>query len=490
MLPSTVSAADFAITPVVLSGTATTGGTLTAGFGTPVVNASGKVGFYGAMSGGTSGGGIFTATPGSLQSVARLGVASPGGGGFYGGFVGATYINDAGDVAYIANLSGGTSTQGYFATSGGVAGAVALINSPSPSGGNYSVLGVPITFNPSGRVGYAAYTNSNSVQGIYSGVPGSATTIAVTPQAAPSGGIITAIALPAINASGQMVFGTAISNGPYIGGIHVGNGATLQPVALIGAAAPGGGNHGPSFTSTPTINNAGQVAFFNSLTNTSAAHAIFVGTPGSVAPVARQGEATPAGGTYSALSTLPVINAAGQVAFRGDITGGSSARGIFLGTSTTVQTIALIGDPSPDGVGVISTFATVNSALSLNATGQVAFTATLGGAGVTTANDGALLIGTPGDLSLVVREGDVVDVDSSAGVDLRTVSAIGFGSGSGGEDGRNVTLTANGIITYRLTFTDNTAGIFTSTVSAVPEPASLSLLALGGAAMLRRKQRN
>ena len=86
----------------------------------------------------------------------------------------------------------------------------------------------------------------------------------------------------------------------------------------------------------------------------------------------------------------------------------------------------------------------------------------------------------------VVREGDQVDVDPGPGVVLRTIADGGIGFytlGSGGQDGR-VSFSDTGLLAYRLTFTDGSSGIFRSSITPVPEPASAGLIAAAGLAAL------
>jgi hypothetical protein len=75
----------------------------------------------------------------------------------------------------------------------------------------------------------------------------------------------------------------------------------------------------------------------------------------------------------------------------------------------------------------------------------------------------------------------VLDVDAGPGVDLRTVSAIGFcgefNTASGAQDGRGLAFTNNGLLTYTLAFTNGTSGVFVSSITPVPEPATAGLMA-------------
>ena len=148
---------------------------------------------------------------------------------------------------------------------------------------------------------------------------------------------------------------------------------------------------------------------------------------------------------------------------------------MFVGAPGAVQAVALQGTSAPAG-GNYSAFP---SNAVLNGAGQVAFLANLTGAGVTAANDRGLYAGSLGALLKVVREGDLVTVGPG---DLRTIAdnGIGFTSGSGGQDGRRVAFSDTGFITYSLTFTDGSSGVFLTFVP-VPEPGGI--LAAAGVAL-------
>jgi len=86
----------------------------------------------------------------------------------------------------------------------------------------------------------------------------------------------------------------------------------------------------------------------------------------------------------------------------------------------------------------------------LNTSGNIAFEAVLAGAGVDANNNESIwATGTNGKLSLVVREGEL-------GVG-RTVNMV---NGRTGEDGRATSLNNAGQLTFELSFTDGSEGIF------------------------------
>jgi hypothetical protein len=433
----------------------------------PVLNASGQIAFRALLSGTSSPTGIIAGTPGSLQIVARQGDAAPAGGNY--NILNEPVFNSNGQVAFIANTS--VNGNGQFArTLGFPTTTAALVGTPTPATGNYSTLNAHPVVNASGQVAFLARTSFDDFA-IFAGTPGTTlTTVALQGTAAPVGGNYSQLTNPAINSAGKVVFRASLTNG-Y--GLFFGTpGTTLTTVAHSGSTTPAGGVFGV-FSSTPAVNSAGQVAFVTNR-NGDQSSAIFAGTPGStLTSVAVMGNAAPAGGNYSTMGD-PALNASGQVAFLANLTGGSSTRGIFVGTpGQPLQTVALHGTAAPNAGG--ATYSGLGNP-SLNASGQVAFTSILTGAGVNCCNHVALYAGTPGNVVQIVRTGDLVDIDPGPAVENQVVSAItflssgGFLTGSGGEDGRISSFNDSGVLIYRLDFGSSGRGIFMSSIPPVSTP--------------------
>src|SRR5688500_183601 len=97
------------------------------------------------------------------------------------------------------------------------------------------------------------------------------------------------------------------------------------PVALSGTAAPAGGNDNEF--QFPVLNNSRQVAFYGILTGGSSFGGVFAGAPAALQAAAVLGTAAPAGGNYDAFLSNTLLNDSGRVAFYASLSGGSSSQG-------------------------------------------------------------------------------------------------------------------------------------------------------------------
>jgi hypothetical protein len=149
---------------------------------------------------------------------------------------------------------------------------------------------------------------------------------------------------PAINGAGDVTFFATPRGGPRRLYFYPNVGAP-SILAEQDGAAPGGG----SFTQfrRPSINAAGDVAFFGDLAS---GEGIFVKpAAGAMFQVVRAGDPAPGGGTFDGFDGVARINAAGDVAFLARVTGGPS--GVFLYDAGTVaiSSVARVGDVALDG---------------------------------------------------------------------------------------------------------------------------------------------
>jgi hypothetical protein len=171
----------------------------------------------------------------------------------------------------------------------------------------------------------------------------------------------------------------------------------IVEVAAEGDTSPLGGTF--TVLGMGTINSAGTIAF---IANTDGAQTsdIYLWQAGVVTKYVAAGDPVPGGGTFTMLGTelwgyadgsflaggpLPAINEAGDIAFRGIVSGvADTDRGIFLSHDGAHEWLLRGGADAPGG-GTFIDF----QAPSLNANGEVAFFADVTGTSAWYAGDGA-----------------------------------------------------------------------------------------------------
>jgi hypothetical protein len=334
---------------------------------------------------------------------------------------------------------------------------VAVVDAAAPGGGIFSYFRGPAALNDSGQVAFTAGRNlgSSSSDGVFVGTSGALHAVALHDTAAPGGGNYAGFRDPVLNSAGQVAF-SAVLGATLTDGLFIGTPESVQTIALGSTAAPTGGNfREDGLPFSPEIDGSGRVAFWAILTGATSNQGLFAGYPGSIQMVALQGTPAPSGQTYANFSSKRLnLDANGEVSFDAGLTGSEA---IVLGQPDALQTLVKLGDAAPLG----GNFSSFGNPL-VDESGQVVFFAGLTGFGVTPLNRLGLYTWSNGRLMKVVREGDQINVDPGPGMDLRIVSKSGIRlhESSGGEDGRASSFSRNGYLTYRLTFTDNTSGIF------------------------------
>jgi hypothetical protein len=220
----------------------------------------------------------------------------------------------------------------------------------------------------------------------------------------------------------------------------VGHPGNVQIIAAKGGVAPGFlvGETFNGF-SDPVINSAGHVAFSGSISE-STARGIWSNRTGTLDLVVRNGEAAPGtlNGVLFGSVAVPVLNDANHLTFLGVLTGDgittSNDTGIWSDRSGTMQLIAREGDVAPGAPSDVVFGQFDANSYVLNANGQIAFLGRLTGANVTTANDvGIWATDSTGELQLIAREGDQFEVGSG---DVRTIRELMFFTGTGNADSR------------------------------------------------------
>jgi hypothetical protein len=301
-----------------------------------------------------NGNSIFTRNTREFVPLVQNGDQAPGG-GTMSPEVGTFAVNDGGAIAYGAQLSDSTATQGIFRTNGTETVSIARDDIGAPTGGSFVFLANPV-----------------------------------------------------INNRGQVAFFAKMSGGAADFGIFRGDGWDLMPVFVANQIAPGG----ETFTDfgDPVINAHGQVAAIGSLTDGASSGGLFVGDGTNAGAIALEGQPAPKGGNYRSYDAFqgPLrLNDRGEAAFHARLTGGTSSGGIFRGDGERTTTVALAGAIAPGTTGRFESFDDIK----LGNNGRVAFIAALavGVGGVDFSNNTGIWIGTSDeDLRLVVRTGEVI----------------------------------------------------------------------------------
>jgi hypothetical protein len=449
-----------------------------------VVNKSGQLGILADLDdshllvSSTNDSGIWSNASGSLQLIAREGSAATGGpiGAVFDDFASWSkpVLNNGGQMAFMADMKNGVGGVGSLDRRG--------IWRVASSGGLSLVV-----------------RKNDQVFG------------------GPVGQLHSGFDTPLMNENGELAFrgfltGTDTSGSGSV--IWAESGGSLGIVARQGDLAPIVGSSGEEyggFFDYLSMNTNGNLVFINRLTvgvggvTSDDDTTLWTGGPGSFELIAREGSQAPdaPAGALFAYVSVPAINALDQIAFRAGLEIGVAGvtadtdSAIWSTASGSPEIVVREGDPAP-GVpgGVFSLIASP----AINDAGQVTFSASLviGPGGVTTSNASGIWAQLPGgDLSLVARIGDSIDVDDGPGVDVRTLTGLnysGWSTGFGNDSGRSHFFNEQGKLIFNGHFVGGGGGygdqgVFVWDSNLVPEPATLSLLTLGGLAVFRRRRK-
>ena len=406
---------------------------------------------------------ILAGPPSDLQLVARSGDAWPGARpGIFGPFLGfglnGVAINDDGTIVFIdgSNTSGNT---GLWRARWGIPPV-----GPGPGG-------VGATLAPIARAGEPAAGGGGA---LYAPLFG-----------AGAGG-----AVARVSQGGECIF-----DGPLSGmgvtssnawGLWMGAIAPEPPPAIpmppapptllmrAGDSAPGLAPSQLAFTSAPTLNDVGDIAFGGAVVEPDL-EAIWAGPPTGLVPVATSASSfvVPGAGTAS-LAELYAgavgLSNAGKVVFAARLTGPGvttfNDSGIWSNASGVLRLVAREGDPAPGTQNLL--FVPELSSRFINALGQVAFEASLRNAdGTPSSSRGVWYADSTGAVWPVAVPGSLIDIDPTpGGVEMRTVVLADLVLGwSGGHDGATTSLNDRGELLISVSYTgtsfpQNGSGVF------------------------------
>jgi hypothetical protein len=320
------------------------------------VNLSGQVAFGAQVGLGNNSQGFFLRnSDGSTQRIMTEGDTAPSGTDTFGFPHFISGLGDTGNLAFTAATSSASDGIFFAPAAGGRIQTVALDGGPAPGGGTFSLVGAPHVNPPSFVISILA----NFAE---------------------------------MNGESDVAFAAAIAGGSadsgYFRALHSGSSiGALQPVALQGQAAPGGGTFGTvpislfsgaNFALGPD----GALAFVSALRTASGGRSegMFVARPdGSLLKVAASGDSLLEGETLASLLLSPKSAAGdpGHFAFLANLMGGSAREAIFVtaippAPASTMVTLT-VSPTEPIAQQPATLTANVTSSVTGTPTGTVTF---------------------------------------------------------------------------------------------------------------------
>ncbi|RNC80971.1 MAG: hypothetical protein ED559_03990 [Phycisphaera sp.] len=474
-----VTSAGYEITRVVESGDEPPGraGAVFGRLRDVSLNSTGEVVFRGDYSGVSSGNqGIYVYRNGSLERVLDDGFdfSPPGQGGAvsYTGF-GPPVVNDKGHVGFTANFSFGDGNEGLYIWRNETVERIfdnnPLAGVPSqPPGTSWSSF--PFTAGISSIMSghdYAAtiarFHDQAFVEyrSIVIGTPASgavmaANTLESVPPEQPANARFTEFNTFMVTANGdEVVFIASYTGGAGTAGVYRYSVSTGSLTRIADGSLGPAGQLGSAFTSFdqfPSANESGDVFYGATVTGGAASRGLFRGD-GTASPetvIDTSGAfAVPGHPTKSfTLFGPPVANAAGDVVFVGEFGAGADDVGLFVRSGGVTSRVMDLADPVPGQPGASFSFL---GSPSINASGHVAFTARYtGGAGTE-----GVYIWDGVELGRIVDESQDLFGRKPTNLDMM----LGIG-GSGGQDGKGRALNDAGQISFRATFGDGSHGVY------------------------------
>jgi hypothetical protein len=297
--------------------------------------------------------------------IAASGNAAPAG-GIYSPFLGKPILNARDQVVFDAGLTG-PSTSGVFVGDGTMTSTIALGGNPDPTAGNFGFVNNSFFFTPNGDVVFDV-----NVSDVFTSNGSTIAPLVRNGDQVPGGGTLMEIGDHNANGHGVLAYAARLSAATATQGIFRTDGINTVAIARDDSAPPTGGTY--TLLAGPVINDRGQVAFKAEMTGGSTGFAIFRADGADLTPVFLADQIAPGGATFQDFGS-PAINAHGQVAAGALLTNSAGGAGLFLGDGTNAVAIMLQGQPAPKGGNYSFPFGSVR----LNDRGEVAFATGLQG---------------------------------------------------------------------------------------------------------------
>ena len=260
------------IQPVALSGAPAPGvssGTL-AGVESPALNDRGDVAFLATVRRGRESlEAIYVReASGKLRPIVTQGDPAPAGGSFAG--FGAPVLNNKGMVGFAAAVEGKAVPGGIFLVTGDQVRMLVGSGDDTPVGGIFFKFSERLSLNEAGTVAFNAVLKDAPTEGGQFVIQaGRVLKVAVVGDAAPGGGAFSHFGLwPSLNARGTLAFVASVDGGPTPMAVFVGDPAVVERIAGIGDDLPGGRLQSFGLYPLVAINNTGGVTFATAPTAT------------------------------------------------------------------------------------------------------------------------------------------------------------------------------------------------------------------------------
>jgi hypothetical protein len=456
------------------------GGVFFETFRQPMINNAGDVAFEATIDNPVGDliykNGIWATDGGVLAERVRAGQVAPGTASAMATFESFNYstFNDEGQIGFEGIHTGTSFRSGYWINTPIANVPIAVSNTPVIGlDAEYGAIAYKPALNNQGQMAINLAIQETASQshryGIF--VIDATTVDAVALQGEPAPGTESNIGWiirtdPPVNESGETAFAIDLidpnSSTTTSNAIYAGNSESLRLVAQQGmSAAETDANFTSVFTSRAMpINGNGDTVFSSFLqggTSTTANNEGLWRTRGDeLELIVRKGDiAIPATDstpmlTFSALGKAqPLIDDTGQVVFTAYLSGPGSSITLW---SARDEELEMLLQPGMTAPGTNATFTSFSS-YAVNRNGQLALRAFTGSTAGLWAQDLA------GDLRLIARVGDMVEV---APGETQAITAIDGFTSSGGSDGRSRVINDSGEIVFSATLANGTKGIFTS----------------------------
>lgn len=439
--------------------------------------------------------GVWSEGGGRLRLVAREGMPAPGAASYFGNQLREPVLNDAGQVAFQANLLGMADDASLWIGGGNLLVPIARTGDDPPpvtqDNDQFLTFDDPV-LNNIGHTAFRALIFGSGIdpvagvndRGIWAKTAADLNVIPRAGEAAPGIAVIggsttlfTDFSPPVLNDVGEIAFRAVLAgndvNPTNMHGIWAERaGVGLRFVAREGMLAPET-NQQFAQLGLPAFNNRGRAAFAARLLGGGAG--IWKEGFSGLQLLARSGDAI--GADADSLSfagfSQPLLTNLNRVAFGATLAGpgvveGVNDRAIVVERRFGLNLVARTGDAAPDaGEGtVFAPCAATRSGFfspAVNERGQVAFLSCLAGPNIDAGNDLGLFAVTPErELVKIAQTGDAFALASGV---TQTIADIRLKTGSSGSDGRGRAFNLRGELAFWIGFASD--GVATTGGEAV-----------------------